>query len=177
MSKNKLLIIIFLLVSLKSYAQNNLTSNLYFSPHLTIGYTFGTGLNYGVDLTFGIFKLKNDNPEINGALSLQYYFVNYMGSTHRLFTVNLVAESDYYRLALGAGDTKKKWGFRRINKSKAFGYHFDFGISTVSTYTPWLGLKVFAIHGGYWEFYNKPYYMSTVMYFRQSPYYPWGKLQ
>ncbi len=153
-------------------AQRDITSNIYISPFITIGYTFGSGFNYGFDVTTGVFKLKSDNPEMNAAISLQYYFVNYKGAHHRMFSFNFIAESPYYRIGIGAGDVKRTWGFKRINKSKAFGYTFDFAISTESVYTPWLSLKMFALHGGYWEFYDKPYYISGLTYFRMEPYYP-----
>ncbi len=161
------ILILSLLFALKSFGQLN--TNVYLSPRLTVGYTFYSGFNYGVDLTIGLFRIKSD-PEINVCISPQYYFVNYKHNVHNLISFNVVAESDFFRIGGGIGQSITKWGFKRINRNAALGYQIDAAISTTSKYTPWLQMKAFMLHNGYWEFYGRPYYLSADMFFRPEPY-------
>lgn len=168
--------IIFLVPKAKSqFSLPMLSTNWYFSPFITLGYTFGSGLNFGVDCTFGIFTIKHYNPAITGGLSLQYYFVSYEKTMHTIKTINLIAESEYFRIGGGAGEIKKSWGFRNRNVSKAFGTNIDFGISAFSTKVPWLAAKVFMPQLGTWEWSKNKNYISTYTYFKQEPIYLFKK--
>jgi hypothetical protein len=170
--------IIILIVIILSFSINRLYSqfeipvistNLYFSPVITLGYTFGSGLNFGLDFTLGLVKIKHYNPEISGALSLQYYLVSYEKSMHIIKNVTLIAESEYFRIGIGAGEIKKSWGFRNRNVSKAFGTNVDFGISAFSYKVPWLGVKAFMPRPGTWEWCENKNYISAYTYFKQEP--------
>lgn len=148
-----------------------LHTKVYLSPRLKIGWTFFSGFNYGLDLTIGLFTLKNENPEINVCISPQYMMVNYKGNVHTLISFNAVIESDYYRLNLGVGKAVTKWGFHNRNSNNSLGYNIGVAFSTESEHTPWIEGNVFALHNGYWEFYGRPYYMSSSVFFRPaSPY-------
>ncbi len=177
MKKRLCIIFIFLLsviVTEKIHAQllvREIVTNVYFSPFITIGYTFNTGINYGLDFTFGLIKVRNKRPEINAALSLQYYFVNYEKNQHIIKTVNIVIESENYRLGFGAGEIKKSWGFNNRNVTRAFGRSLDFGLSGFSTQVPWLGVKEFLPKKGTWEWCKNKNYISMYTYFRQDPIY------
>lgn len=149
---------------------SQLHTKVYLSPRLCVGWTFYSGFNYGIDFTIGLFNLKSKDPEINFCISPQYYIVNNNHKEQHIISFAFAAESDYYRLGLGMGQVRTKWGFRGINNNKAFGYHFDFALSSDSRYTPWARCKVFALHNGYWEFYGRPYYLSTDIYLRPDPY-------
>ena len=157
----------------KNIAQNpfkSVSSNLYFSPFITLGYTFNSGFNYGIDLTIGLFKIQNNIPPTNAGFSIQYYFVNYENSNHRIIAFNVIAESEYFRIGTGVAEIKKKWGYKDRNKTTAFGTSFDFGISTNSVKTPWLAFKTFAPQQK-WEWSKNPYYVSLYTYFKPEPFY------
>jgi hypothetical protein len=167
-----LYIIVFIIIaSNQIVGQKVITPNLYVSPFITIGYTIGAGMNYGFDITFGLFKVLYDNPEINAAISFQYYFINYNKSLHIVKTINLIAENQYFRIGYGMGEVKKSWGFKKRNQSKAFGSAIDFGVTTYSYKTPYFGLKIFVPRKGTWEWCQDPFYVSIYTYFRQEPYY------
>ncbi len=167
MKKAIAIIILFLSTIINTQAQD---TKVYLSPRLIIGWTFYSGFNYGIDLTIGLFKIKSDNPEINFCISPQYYFVNYKNTQQNIISFNAVIESNIYRIAAGIGQVNYKWGFKGINRNGALGYQFDVSLTTDSKYTPWVQCKTFVLHNGYWEFYSRPYYLSTNIFFRPEPY-------
>ncbi len=144
--------------------------NLYISPFVTIGYTFNSGLNYGIDLTFGLFKIQNYIPETTAGFSVQYYFVNYSESAHKITAFNIIAENRNFRVGIGGAGISKKWGFRNRNMNRAFGTSIDFGITTPSYKTPWLGFKTF-VPKQEWELCLNPYYISLYTYLKYEPIY------
>ncbi len=144
--------------------------NLYISPTVTIGYTFNSGFNYGIDITFGLVKIQNFIPETTAGISLQYYFVNYEYSQHGITAFNVIAESEIFRLGIGGANINKKWGFHNRNKNSAFGTSLDFGLSTPNFKTPWLGFKTF-VPREQWEACLNPYYISVYTYFKYEPIY------
>jgi len=169
-----LIIIFILFLTKKSFSQSpvrEIATNLYFSPFITVGYTFNTGFTYGLDFTFGLIKILNNRPEVNASLSLQYYLVNYEKTQHVIKTVNFVAESKFFRLGFGAGEIKKSWGFNNRNVNRAFGTSLDFGITAFSTQVPWLAVKSFMPKKGTWEWCKNKNYTSGYIYFRQEPIY------
>jgi len=169
-----LIVILTIFFVKKTYSQSparEIMTNLYFSPFITVGYTFNTGLTYGLNFTFGLIKIKNNKPEINACISLQYYFVNYQKSQHIIKTIDVVAESKYFRIGMGAGEIKKSWGFNNRNVNRAFGTSYDFGITAYSTQVPWIGVKEFLPKKGTWEVCKNKNYISTYTYFRQTPIY------
>ena len=155
-----------LIMPMESLAQLNTKVTL--SPRIKVGWTFFSGFDYGIELNVGLFTIKKENPEINVGISPQYLFVNYKGNVHSLLTMNVTLESDTYRLMAGMGQAFTKWGFMGRNSNKAFGYNVAFGLSTESSHTPWLECDVFMLKNGYWEFYGRPYYLSTSMFFREA---------
>ena len=152
------------------FPEISISTNLYISPFFTLGYTINSGFNYGVDITFGLFKIQNRIPYTNTGVSMQYYITNYENSQHHIIVFNVIAENEYFRIGAGAGEIKKTWGFRKRNKSKAFGTSIDFGISTSSYKTPWLGFKSF-VPQKKWEWSVNPYYVSLYSYFKFEPFY------
>ena len=168
-------IIICILISFLAFNQNtnaqvvkNISANIYFTPIFTVGYTLNSGFNYGVDLTFGLFKIQDNIHPTNAGISLQYYIVNYDNSQHNIFAINIIAESDYFRFGGGMARISEKWGFKSRNKSKAFGTSLDFGITTYHYKTPWLAFKTF-VPLQQWQLCLNPYYISTYSYFKFEP--------
>lgn len=161
-----LVVMTFALLPVASLAQLN--TKVTISPRLKVGWTFFTGFNYGLELNFGLFTIKKENPEINVGLSPQYMLVNYKGNVHSIVSINATLEADTYRLMAGVGQALTKWGFHGRNSNKAFGYNIGLALSTENRHTPWIEGNVFALKNGYWEFYGRPYYLSTSMFFREA---------
>lgn len=166
-----LLISISLFATIKVFSQTQaIEPNLYISPFITIGYTFNSGFNYGVDITFGLFKVQNYIPETTAGFSIQYYFVNYKESVHKITAFNLITENRNFRAGIGGAGISKKWGFRNRNLNRAFGTSIDLGITTPSYKTPWLAFKTF-VPKQEWELCLNPYYISLYTYFKYEPIY------
>ena len=165
-----LIIIFFPLFKQNAKAQliKEASTNIYFTPLFTVGYTLNSGFNYGVDLTIGLFTIQNNIPQTNAGISFQYYIVNYDESQHRIFAINIIAENDYFRIGGGMAQISKKWGFKNRNKNRAIGTSLDFGISTYHYKTPWLAFKTF-VPLQQWELCLNPYYISTYSYFKFEP--------
>jgi len=166
--KECLILAVCALLMLPSICRAQLNTKVTISPRIKVGWTFFSGFNYGLELNVGLFTIKRQNPEINVGISPQYMFVNYKGNVHSLLTMNAVLEADTYRLMAGMGQAFTKWGFMGRNSNKAFGYNVSLALTTESRHTPWVEGDVFLLKNGYWEFYGRPYYLSTSMFFREA---------
>ncbi len=165
--KKIILIILLSLFSYKSFSQTNYIPDIFVSPKFTLGYTFGAGLTYGIDFTFGLFKSGN----ANFGVSYSYYLVNYKESRHIVKSYNIVLETNNFDIKFGAGEVKKKWGYKRRNQNRVGGLNIDVSYSYNKYSLPWIGLKSFILRKGSWEWFPKPYYMSLYSYFKHDELY------
>ena len=161
----KKLILSYLLVfcSLFAFSQENQsTTNIYFSPRITIGYTFGSGMNYGVDFVVNLYTIS----EINLGIDYSFYLVNTETGAHRIKSINLMAENEIISAKIGAGMVKRVWGINKINKVKTGGIVIDVS-ATVDPYKfPALGVRSFVFQRSKWPFYSQPSYISVYTYYR-----------
>ncbi len=164
-------IIFVFIFSFLSAQEDQQISKPYFSPVITLGYTFGSGWTYGVDLTVGLMTLQNNIPPSYLAGSIQYYFVNYKNETHRIISFNAVNENGYYRLSGGIGIVSKKWGYKNVNNDWALGFSSEVDLSYNDTRVPWLGVRMF-LPVMSWPWIKQPYYVSGVIFWRTEPWQP-----
>ncbi len=141
---------------------------LYISPTITLGYTFGCGWNYGFDLTVGFNRIMPTVPEINSALNMQIFFINYQGQLHRIIDFNLVADSKMAQFGLGIGRIWKRWGYKNVNKDAALGYSFIFNLSANDYRIPFFAAKIF-VPSPRWSWSALPYYFSYYTFWRREP--------
>ncbi len=170
--KNKLIIGIFLtFFSATTWSQifEYAKPNLYFSPTITIGYTFRCGWNYGFDLTIGFKRIMPSLPEINSALNTQFFIINYQGERHRLITFNFVADSKMGQFGIGIGRIWKKWGYKNVNHDAALGYSLVFNISANDYKYPFFAVKAF-VPTPNWTWSSLPYYFSYYTFWRREPF-------
>ncbi len=163
--KKTLLIFFLFFFSVALFAQRG--TKIYFSPKITLGYTFGAGLNYGTDLSFGLYG----TDVLFFGLSFSYYLVNYESEKHRVKSFNLLFETDNIDLKLGAGEVKRKWGYQGRNSASAAGVNLDIAISADKYSLPWLGLRNFFIRKGSWQWYPRSTYVSAYTYFKHQEFY------
>jgi hypothetical protein len=142
--------------------------NWYISPSITIGYTFRCGWNYGLDFTFGISNLENTIPVTTLAINAQFYIINYKSEQHRITAFNIVADNNIAQFGAGFGIISKNWGYKKVNKDKAFGISTTFNLGSGDYRIPWQGIKIF-IPSASWTWSSLPYYISYQFYWRQSP--------
>ncbi len=149
-----------------AFSQNSST-NIYASPRITIGYTFGSGMNYGIDFVLNIYSIEEYNFGINYA----FYLVNTSSGTHRIKSFNIMAENDMLSAKIGIGMVKRVWGLKRINKVKTGGIIIDVSVA-VEPYTfPSAGIRSFIFNRSKWPFYSQPSYISIYSYYRTPEFY------
>lgn len=138
--------------------------NIYLSPRITIGYTIGSGLNYGFDLVLGLYKLK----DFDFGIDFSYYMANTDQGRHGIKGFGVLAEMDYFSMKLGAGSVSRRWGLKNVNKAKAPGLMIDVSASVDPFKAPWIGFKTFIFNRERWQFYDQPSYISAYTYFKSS---------
>lgn len=137
-------------------------TDIYLSPRITLGYTFGGGLNYGFDIALGLYRLN----DFNFGTNFSYYMVNTDQGHHRIKGFMLMAETKYLSVKLGAGAVSRKWGLRNVNKASAPGIILDISASADAYRAPWVGVKSFIYKRSNWLFYDQPSYISGYTYFK-----------
>ena len=142
---------------------------LYFTPTITLGYTFRCGWNYGFDMTVGLKRIMPTKPEINSAINTQFYIINYQGEQHKLITFNIVADSKMSQFGIGIGRIWKRWGYKKINKDAALGYSVLFNLSSNNYSYPYLAAKAF-VPSAKWTWSSLPYYFSYYTFWRRTPF-------
>lgn len=75
---------LFFLILNSSFSKTPFTDNIFISPGITIGYTFGAGINYGYSLDVGLINSLLDHTNVRYGLSYYKYFVKVKKYTHRL---------------------------------------------------------------------------------------------
>ncbi len=142
--------------------ENYKGTNIYFSPRITIGYTIGSGLNYGFDLVMGLYQLN----DVKFGIDFTYYMINTDQGHHRIKGFALMAETDYLNVKLGAGSVSRRWGLKNVNKAKAPGIMIDVSGGIDPYKAPWIGAKGFIFNRAKWSFYDQPSYISAYTYFK-----------
>jgi len=162
--KSLILLLVALFFSLNnSYSQEKENGlDVILSPRITLGYTFGAGLNCGFDLGVGVYRVN----DIMAGLNFNYYFVVTDHGSHRLKGVSLAAESKYVSGRIGMGIVSRKWGLRNVNKAKTPGIMIDVSASADAYKAPWVGVKTFIFNRSKWLYYDLPTYTSAYAYFR-----------
>ena len=163
-----ILIIVLLTQVSRAQIANNFTSNIYITPAITIGYTFRCGWNYGIDITIGFQKVLNALPNTSWGLNLQHYIINYHSDRHSITAFNLVIDNSITQFGLGMGAISKTWGYKKVNKDRAFGISTIFNLGTGNFRYPWLGISTF-IPSDSWTWSSLPYYISYHFFWRQEP--------
>ncbi|MEN8119066.1 MAG: hypothetical protein ABFS35_01910 [Bacteroidota bacterium] len=145
------------------YAQEPLRGpNVYVSPRINIGYTFGAGITYGFDVVVGAYSTKN----FNFGLAYSHYFVNVPKDFHRFKTISLVIENSMFNAKFGAGMVSRKWGLRNVNTAKVHGMSIDISAGVDEYHAPWVGVKSFIQNRKRWTFFDYPSYISIYTYFK-----------
>jgi len=137
-------------------------TNVYLSPRVNIGYTFGAGINYGVDFVVGIYSTKN----FNFGIAYSHYFVNVPKDFHRFKTLSIVIENPMINMKFGAGKLSRKWGLKNINKASIPGLAVDVTVGLDQYRAPWFGVKVFLHNRNLWNYFDQPSYISAYTYFK-----------
>jgi hypothetical protein len=159
---------VFVVFFLISFSQHSFSQekpdglDVMLSPRITIGYTFGAGINCGLDLGVGVYRIK----DIMTGVNFSYYFVFVDQSNHQIKGITLTAETKYISGKVGIGAVSKKWGLRNVNKASTPGIMVDFSASADAYKAPWIGFKAFIFDRSKWMFHELPSYTSAYGYFK-----------
>lgn len=142
------------LFSLKSFAQSE--KKYFISPGVKFGYTFGAGFSYGATIDVGV---TNNSFIDHGkyGLSFNYTFIKVKKYTHRMRTINLMAQNDFACIKLGIGSVRNPWGYGKRNKCIVHGTNIDLSFAYPNKFSPWVGLSYFKYQRAAWAWFNKPY--------------------
>jgi|GEM_PF-1463625 len=136
----------------------------YFSPGASIGYTFGAGINYGLELDLGLYRFTDKVSSVNAGISLSSYWVQTKKYTHRLSTLNAMIEGKNFDVKFGWGKAFNKWGYKYHNQCKVGGFNYDLSVTSNQLYAPWIGMKRFKYSYANWAWFSKPYNSVYVKY-------------
>lgn len=125
----------------KTQTDNDNSGQIYINPMITIGYSFGSGFTYGIDITYGFAQIQTYGKNLNIAISTKLYLINLNGYANRALAINLVAENQNLRIGWGFAQISRHWGFKNRNISKTYGPSTDFGLHFGNQRIPWIGLK------------------------------------
>ncbi len=162
--------VILLILSLNSSFSQEITDNynryeINISPRITIGYTFGGGVNCGFDISSSVYKYN----DIMLGVHISYYLVFVKkGGIHRIRGLLLSAETQYLSGRIGFGGVRRSWGLRNVNRAGAKGLMVDIAAGVDEYKAPWLGLKSFIFNRSKWKYYKLPAYTSTYIYFKSE---------
>ena len=163
--KKLIYIILILLFSVKVYTQEKGNGpNVYVSPRINIGYTFGAGITYGYDIVVGAYTVG----DFNMGLAFSHYFVNVPKDFHRFKTISLMIDHPMINAKIGAGVISRKWGLKSINKAKVPGVSIDISVGVDEYTAPWVGVKSFIYNHNRWMYFNYPSYISVYGYFKSQ---------
>ncbi len=156
-------IMLSFLVCYNFYSQENENGlDVMLAPRITIGYTFGAGINCGFDLGASVYRVN----DIMTGVNFSYYFVFTGQGNHHIKGVTLAAETEYLSAKIGIGSVSRKWGLRNVNSASTPGIMIDFAASADTYKAPWIGFRAFIFDRSKWMFHELPSYTSAYAYFR-----------
>ncbi len=122
-------------------------------PGASFGYTFGAGINYGVELGCTFYSLSEIEANATTGLELGYHvfhgksILNMEGRFKVLSANLLLTDHEMYKIKLGGAKTILKWGANNVNKteSNGIGLNIDLSYSPPQSNIPWVGYRFFHI--------------------------------
>ncbi len=135
------------------------------SPRITLGYTFGAGVNCGVEIGASVYKFNDVTLGVN--LNYCMIFIKNSG-LHRISGAMLSAETQYIAGKIGIGKVNRSWGRRNVNKAGTYGLMIDAAACVDEYRAPWIGFKTFIFDRSKWPYYPLPTYTSAYTYFKSK---------
>ncbi len=158
MLRVRLVVLLFVTAFSPLKAQKFICNNLYLSPSITVGYTFGAKVCYGADLDFGYTAKDRYNAVYRTGLSVSHYWVIVKNHTAAITTASLMFQKDFVDLKGGVGRLHSEWGYQNRNKSTCYGFSYDLSLALPErNNNSWLGVKHFVYKPGTWPFFEIPY--------------------
>jgi len=134
-------------------------NNVFFTPGISIGYTFHGGPNVAFSIDAGIrdFSAMENQYGINYTLRI----MKFDGNFHRNRAISLMYENKYVDVKLGAGSTKVRSGYNKIRQCVIDGLIADVSVNLTKENGPKLGYNGFLYKRRRWgyfpTYYHGPY--------------------
>lgn len=139
-------------------AQAFVREHLFLSPSLTVGYTFGARVCYGVDIGVGYKTTDRWGSEYRAGISVSQYFVEAKHHLARVSTASVLFLKDFIDLKAGIGRVRNKWGYQNRNTSAVYGFCYDASLRLPSQiHNTWFGIRHFMYRPGDWPWFEIPY--------------------
>jgi hypothetical protein len=140
-----------------TFGQTGFNKNIFCSPGISIGYTFGAKINYGFVFDFGLIDNISKNMNLRYGFSYYQYYVKTKTHTHRLRSFSIMGQTDFADVKIGIGRARNKWGFGNKNKCITRGISYDVSFALPDKYSPWLGFRHFKYNTAGWAWFLTPY--------------------
>ena len=134
-------------------AQVSSDPNTRIIPGVCLGYTFGKGINFGLDLGVSFFDYQVNKMSGYSGINFSYAIFThrrelYKNGYYRVFAINLMnVVDDKFILKAGMAKTKLKWGVNNVNKSYSNGWGLNMAIAFKPfIYSPSVGFRFFKIN-------------------------------
>lgn len=155
-------ILIFLLITVFSQADATVQEGwkFYWSPEISIGYTFGLGLSTGMMVDFGYINPDQSGPFDRYALTLSGQRIRQKKGdrVHRQRAIMATCMIDNFNARIGYGRTKVGWGYNNNNACRVRGLSTDLSYTVLPNDINWrVGLKSFYYERSHWRWFNAPY--------------------
>ena len=133
-------------------------SCFYYAPGISVGYTIGAGINYGVELDLGFFSTESTTIPIKSGITLSKYWTHIKKDVHRHRAISVMIESPYFDFKIGYASVKNPWGYggNRVSCTKG-GLYLDLSVTYKLYEFPWFGYKMFIFDKQLWSWYDKNY--------------------
>ena len=139
-------------------AQSFLKKQIFLSPSLTIGYTLGARVNYGIDLDFGYTTTDKHGSVYRTGLSVSQYFVEAKHHTARILSANVMFQKDFTDLKAGIARLQNKWGYQNRNTSTTYGFSYDLSLRLPDqAHNSWFGIRHMVCRPADWPWFEIPY--------------------
>lgn len=147
-------VLLFALLSLIiCNARCQVSSNVRLVPDISLGYTFGRGLNAGLGLGISVLEYKINAVTSYTGLDISYSIFShkrelYKNGFYRTLSLNLLNVINEQAITkIGFARTKLKWGLNNVNSnySNGWGINLDIAVKPYP-FSPQLGFRYFAVN-------------------------------
>jgi len=142
-----------------SYNNPESRKNVFFTPGISIGYTFHGGPNIAFSIDAGV----KDNSAIENHYGVNYTLriMRFDGNFHRNRAISLMYENKFIDVKLGAGSTKVRSGYNKIRQCVIDGLIADISVNLTKEQGPKIGYNGFIYKRRRWgyfpTYYHGPY--------------------
>lgn len=141
-------------------AQDGRFEQIYVTPGISVGYTFGATFNIGVDLDLTTSITNDFDKTRRAGISISHYLVLSRGGfqPHHISSLNLMFENKILDIKTGYSSLHYRWGRAQVNKGGVNAFNFDLSFTNRANRLPWFGIKSVFYNDRDWVWFEIPYF-------------------